>query len=297
MTVAGGLRPKILVRRLDLAPQMAAGMPRPARVVQHARGRARPIGVAGADDRLGLIEPVIRPTAMVGMLRRLLHRAGQRHLIARADRDFLRAASGRRSTRGSARSRALRAPARTRSSARCPSRLRPSRFPRRASLTGRSAGNAARTASKTSSGKRIRFSRLPPYSSSRRLDERRQELVQQIAVGAVELDGVEPEPRGAPRRRRRTRRGRAASPCASSASGGFSPVANGTADGATVCQPSVRSGRDLRAALPRHVASRPCARHGRAAWRSACRKSGARLQHARQRLLVLVRPEAEIAVA
>ena len=33
--------------------------------------------------------------------------------------------------------------------------------------TGRSAGNAARTASNTSSGKRMRFSRLPPYSSVR----------------------------------------------------------------------------------------------------------------------------------
>ena len=35
--------------------------------------------------------------------------------------------------------------------------------------TGLSAGKAARTASNTSSGKRMRFSRLPPYSSSRRL--------------------------------------------------------------------------------------------------------------------------------
>ena len=33
---------------------------------------------------------------------------------------------------------------------------------------GRSSGHAARTASNTSSGKRIRFARLPPYSSVRR---------------------------------------------------------------------------------------------------------------------------------
>jgi hypothetical protein len=32
-------------------------------------------------------------------------------------------------------------------------------------VTGRSGGNAARTASNTSSGKRRRFSRLPPYAS------------------------------------------------------------------------------------------------------------------------------------
>ena len=35
--------------------------------------------------------------------------------------------------------------------------------------TGLSAGNAARTTSKISSGKRIRFSRLPPYASLRLL--------------------------------------------------------------------------------------------------------------------------------
>lgn len=36
-------------------------------------------------------------------------------------------------------------------------------------ITGRSAGHASRTASKTSSGKRSRFSSGPPYASVRRL--------------------------------------------------------------------------------------------------------------------------------
>ena len=43
----------------------------------------------------------------------------------------------------------------------------------------------------------MRFSRLPPYSSVRWLDERREELVQQIAVAAVQLDQVEADAVGA----------------------------------------------------------------------------------------------------
>ena len=45
-----------------------------------------------------------------------------------------------------------------------------SRWPRCARVIGWSAGHTARTASKTSSGKRSRFSSEPPYSSVRRLD-------------------------------------------------------------------------------------------------------------------------------
>ena len=58
--------------------------------------------------------------------------------------------------------------------------------------TGRSTGKASRTACATSSGRRIRFSRLPPYSSVRRFDERREELVEQVAVRRVDLDDLEP---------------------------------------------------------------------------------------------------------
>ena len=42
--------------------------------------------------------------------------------------------------------------------------------PETRTVTGRSAGNASRTSSNTSSGNRIRLSRLPPYSSPRRLE-------------------------------------------------------------------------------------------------------------------------------
>ena len=50
---------------------------------------------------------------------------------------------------------------------------------------------AAATAVATSMTKRARFSGLPPYSSVRWLDAGREELVQQVAVGAVDLDAVQ----------------------------------------------------------------------------------------------------------
>lgn len=50
--------------------------------------------------------------------------------------------------------------------------------------TGLSAGKACRTASKTSRGKAMRFSRLPPYLSARLL------LMGDRTVDGVHLDGV-----------------------------------------------------------------------------------------------------------
>src|SRR3977135_2322744 len=63
--------------------------------------------------------------------------------------------------------------------------------------TGLCAGKAARTGSKTSSGKRMRFSRLPPYSILASVGERRKELVQQRAGGPLDVDGFDAAPRGA----------------------------------------------------------------------------------------------------
>ncbi len=57
--------------------------------------------------------------------------------------------------------------------------------------SGSSSGITPRSRSATRRTRRIRFSRLPPYSSSRRLRERREELVEQVAVGRVDLDDAE----------------------------------------------------------------------------------------------------------
>ena len=67
--------------------------------------------------------------------------------------------------------------------------------------TGLSCGNASRTASNTSSGKRMRFCKRAAILIGALVGDRRQELMQQIAVRGVHLDGVDAEPLGALGRR------------------------------------------------------------------------------------------------
>ena len=64
---------------------------------------------------------------------------------------------------------------------------------------GRSAGQTARQASNTSSGKRARLSRSPPYASVRRLVSGDRNDGQQVAVRHVELEQVEARRAAAPR--------------------------------------------------------------------------------------------------
>jgi len=55
---------------------MRCGMPRPPRLEQNPSCQRDHIGVARADDRFGLIEPVMRPTVTTGRLvARLIARA------------------------------------------------------------------------------------------------------------------------------------------------------------------------------------------------------------------------------
>ena len=135
---------------------------------------------------------VMRPTAPVAMpaSRRIACR--ERHLVAGPERDLR--------VRHQPAARAVdqvdaerpQSVARARSTARGPSRPRPSRSPRCARRSGSSSGHASRTArARPRAGSRIRFSSEPPYSSSRAVRERREELVQQVAVRRVDLDDVE----------------------------------------------------------------------------------------------------------
>ena len=57
--------------------------------------------------------------------------------------------------------------------------------------SGLSCGHCARTARATSSAKRMRPARSPPYSSRARVDDRRQERMRQVAVRAVHFERVE----------------------------------------------------------------------------------------------------------
>ena len=154
-------------------------------------------------------------------------------------------------------------------------------------------GNAARTASNTSSGKRMRFSRRAAIFVGAPVGDRRQELMQQIAVRAVQLDGVDAEPLGAFGRSRRRRRGCARARRRRARAAAASPSLCGTADGATRPPAALRlagsAGR-----RPRAVCSTLCGRHARAASRPPSRMLAHRGEDLLQRRLgrVAVEPEA-----
>ena len=106
---------------------------------------------------------------MTGIFTACFDGAGERHLIARPDRNLLRrreAAARHMDRAAAARLQRLREGDRLLDvpAAGDPVGARDAHGHRP------SAGKAARTASKTSSGNRIRFSSDPPYSSSRRFD-------------------------------------------------------------------------------------------------------------------------------
>ena len=98
---------------------------------------------------------------------RLLDRLRERHLVARAERDLLHRRHAARGRVDPVDAALLQLAGEDDGLRRCPSRPRPSRSPRRARRPACRAGNAARTASNTSSGKRMRFSSEPPYWSVR----------------------------------------------------------------------------------------------------------------------------------
>ena len=126
--------------------------------------------------------------------------------------------------------------------------------------------------------------------------ERRQELVQQVAVRAVQLDRGEIEPGGAPAASAKASRMRS-SPARSSSSGGFSSVSERERRGRDGL-PAVRLvGRNLLAAVPRLVGRGLAAGMAELDRDRHVRPAPHARQHPRHRLLVGVRPQAGVAVA
>ncbi len=156
-----------------------------------------------------------------------------------------------------------------------PPRRRASRWRRCARTSASPRGQAARTAAKTSSGKRMRFSSVPPYSSVRWFDLRREEAREQVAVRHVQLDHVEARAFGHAHGARRWPRARR--PCRRA------PSRAARASRARRAAP-----RDRSSARPGHRAAgrrppragcrKPCARRARAGCRSsrACARARSR---------------------
>src|SRR6516162_7494801 len=155
------LRSQILVGRFHLRTEMCSGMPRPARVVENRPRKRDQVGIASTDNGFGLLKLGDQADGDHWHARCLLHRARQRHLIARPDRDLLdRCETAARYVHGGATAR-LQRPRKGDCLVDVP--VSAQSVPDTRIETARSAGKAVRTASKTSSGNRIRFSGLPPY--------------------------------------------------------------------------------------------------------------------------------------
>ncbi len=201
-------------------------------------GERDKICIAGRDDRLRRLEVGDQPDG------------NHRHPCRRLDR------------------------ARTRWSARCLSRPEPNRFPTPSSLPAAPAGTRSarrrRPRAETASGSRA-IRRTRPRGDSRA----GKETGGAGAVRAVDLRLRRCRAARHVRPTRRTAEARGREPARSSATGGWSPSANGMAERATVCYPS---GRPAGSAGPPPTARAwtLCVRHTRAEWRSGCRTTGGR---------------------
>ena len=194
---------------------------------------------------------------------RLPDRLRERHLVAGAERNFLQrrnAARGRVDPVDAALFQFLREFDGLRQ---IPAALDPVGARTRAMPTGLSCGNAARTASNTSSGKRMRFCKRAAILIGALVGDRRQELMQQIAVRGVHLDGVDAEPLGAlGGRHERVAHALRAPPRRTPAAASRPPCAE-SPKGPPAASRLRRPGSIAR--RPTACGSRPCGRHGRAA--------------------------------
>src|SRR5690606_7806206 len=169
---------------------MRCGVPRPARIIEDRTGQPDHVRVAGAHNGFGLIVVGNQPDGDNRHLHRLLYRASQRHLIARPHGDLL---------------------PRVQTSAGNVDRITAPRFERLRKLDGLlyipttlypvGAGYAHRdrTVSRKSTANRIKYLEREAHAVFKTatitviamVGERRQELVQEIAVRAMDLDRID----------------------------------------------------------------------------------------------------------
>jgi hypothetical protein len=81
---------KILIGHANVGAKFRGGVPWPARIEEDRARQRDQVGIAGRDDRLGLIEAADQPDGNHRDTHDGLDRTGKRHLIARTHRDLLR---------------------------------------------------------------------------------------------------------------------------------------------------------------------------------------------------------------
>src|ERR1700730_12935165 len=169
--------------------EVPAGVPWPAWVGEYRARKRDQIGIAGPDGVLGLFELGDEPDSDHGYARRPLHGAREWNLIARPDRDPLgRAKTTARYVNGGASA--------------CLKRLRKCDclvdIPTAVRPVGAGHTHRNRTVGRKGGTHRIKDFERKAHSVLQAatilivasVGERRKELVQQIAVRAVELDGI-----------------------------------------------------------------------------------------------------------
>jgi len=161
MAMATGLRTQILFWSFHGRAEMRGSMPGPARIVEYGSRESDKIGVASSNNRLSLIIACDETDRDGRQVRCSLDGASERDLIARPTGIFCAGVIPPLETCMALQPRAASAFAK----AMVCSRSQPpsaQSVPDTRMLTGRSTGKTVWTASNTSRGKRIRFSRLPP---------------------------------------------------------------------------------------------------------------------------------------
>ena len=210
------------------------------------------VGIAGPDDHLGLVEVRDEPDCDGRQTGRSFDGSRERHLVARPDRDLLRRRLPPLETSIAVAAPCSRARPRRRSSARGPSRRQPSRCPTPARSRAGPEGTQ-RAPRRTPRAETHAILEAPAVVVLAPVAERREELVQQVAVRRVDLDRIEPEP---PRPRgphRRRRRGRLPCPRGSSATGGWLTVRERQGRWGDRLPAAGLAGPDLPAAFPGHA--------------------------------------------
>src|SRR5260221_1911926 len=178
---------------------MRGRMPRPARIVENGPRKRDQVGIAGTDNGLALLKLRNEPDSDHGYACCFLSGAGEWHLMART--------KGGRGGRGETAARNV-----NRGAATCLQRLSKRDclvdVPAAVSPVGAGYAHRNRTISREGGAHRVKDFERKPHAVLQAatilivapVGERRQELVQQIAVRAVELDGMDSEPGGAPGR-------------------------------------------------------------------------------------------------